>query len=262
MLCHAHCGCSASTVCMLRWHAVGMLLAWHCRRGAAGVALLALPGCGWHRYYCWRRCCCQPAAAAAAWLTAALAALRCHACCCRSGHLTGRLLDAVVTVQIFTNFGVGPFPQEWFGKWVGRSAPSLGAQMLEDYPTEITISAAELVEQKEAAFTRMARDPDGPMQSVVFEGLADSLKALGDHHVPIALCTSAFRVSSTAVLEGTQLAQFFSADRRTTIDDVENAKPDPEPCPSLLSSRLAPLYTCTVLHPWRLMMMTAAVSYT
>ena len=108
----------------------------------------------------------------------------------------------------------------------------------------------------------MARDPDGPMQSVVFEGLADSLKALGDHHVPIALCTSAFRVSSTAVLEGTQLAQFFSADRRTTIDDVENAKPDPEPCPSLLSSRLAPLYTCTALHPWRLMMMTAAVSYT
>ena len=43
-----------------------------------------------------------------------------------------------------------------------------------------------------------------------------------------ASCTSSFRVSCGAVMDGTGLAEFFPEDRRTTLDDVKVAKPDPE----------------------------------
>ena len=53
----------------------------------------------------------------------------------------------------FGQFGVGPFDAEWFDQWIGRSAPSLGAQMVEDYE-QIAIDAAELVARKEVSSAR------------------------------------------------------------------------------------------------------------
>ena len=52
--------------------------------------------------------------------------------------------------MVFGQFGVGPFGAEWFEQWIGRSAPSLGAQMVEDYE-QITIDATELVARKEVS---------------------------------------------------------------------------------------------------------------
>jgi beta-phosphoglucomutase len=54
---------------------------------------------------------------------------------------------------VFGQFGVGPFDAEWFDQWIGRSAPSLGAQMVEDYE-QIAIDAAELVARKEVSSAR------------------------------------------------------------------------------------------------------------
>ena len=51
---------------------------------------------------------------------------------------------------VFGQFGIGPFKAEWFAQWIGRSAPSLGAQMKEDYE-QITIDATELVARKEVS---------------------------------------------------------------------------------------------------------------
>lgn len=51
---------------------------------------------------------------------------------------------------VFGQFGIGPFEAEWFAQWIGRSAPSLGAQMKEDYE-QITIDATELVARKEVS---------------------------------------------------------------------------------------------------------------
>ena len=97
-----------------------------------------------------------------------------------------------------------------------------------DYPS-ITVSADELVAQKEAAFTALARDPDGPVAQAVFASLDGAVQALAESGVPIAVCTSSFRESASAVLAGTGLARLFPEERRTTFDDVENAKPDAEP---------------------------------
>ena len=100
--------------------------------------------------------------------------------------------------------------------------------MWPDYPS-ITVSADELVAQKEAAFTALARDPDGPVAQAVFASLDGAVQALAEKGVPIAVCTSSFRESAAAVLAGTGLARLFPEERRTTFDDVENAKPDAEP---------------------------------
>ena len=100
--------------------------------------------------------------------------------------------------------------------------------MWTEYPS-ITVSADELVAQKEAAFTALARDPDGPVAQAVFASLDGAVQALAERGVPIAVCTSSFRESAAAVLAGTGLARLFPEERRTTFDDVENAKPDAEP---------------------------------
>lgn len=112
--------------------------------------------------------------------------------------------------------------------------PALRARLIDllwvwtEYPS-ITVSADELVAQKEAAFTALARDPDGPVAQAVFASLDGAVQALAEKGVPIAVCTSSFRESAAAVLAGTGLARLFPEERRTTFDDVENAKPDAEP---------------------------------
>ena len=61
--------------------------------------------------------------------------------------------------------------------------------------------------QKEAAFTALARDPDGPVAQAVFASLDGAVQALAEKGVPIAVCTSSFRESAAAVLAGTGLAR-------------------------------------------------------
>jgi hypothetical protein len=53
-------------------------------------------------------------------------------------------------------FGLGPFDARFFEAWVGKSAPSLAAELVRSH-TEMTITAEELVMRKEAAFALMAQ---------------------------------------------------------------------------------------------------------
>ena len=52
----------------------------------------------------------------------------------------------------------------------------------------------------------------------------------------VALCTSSFRESCYAVLEGTGLAALLPVDRRVTLDDIAQADAKPEPVPYKLAA--------------------------
>ena len=61
-------------------------------------------------------------------------------------------------------------------------------------------------------------------------------------------CTSSFDESCAAVLVGTGLEIFFSKDRRTVLDDVEQAKPDPEPYRRAAGTIDLPTSACVALE--------------
>jgi beta-phosphoglucomutase-like phosphatase (HAD superfamily) len=166
--------------------------------------------------------------------------------------------------RVFGEFGIDPKPDEWFEQWVGVSAPKLAAAMT-DMERSMTISAAELLRRKEAAFMEIARDPHGPVvvgahvcaaaqsrasqsgllcaraderlllprcpifQNSVFDGLLSMLENLHRRRARVALCTSSLRQSAEAVLDGTGLGAYIAPAWRTTLDDIEHAKPAPEP---------------------------------
>lgn len=76
--------------------------------------------------------------------------------CVRSSHwvlIASKQTDCGLLEQAFGQFGIGPFDAHWFDRWIGRSAPSLGAQMVQDYE-QITVDATELVARKEVCWTQ------------------------------------------------------------------------------------------------------------
>ena len=61
-------------------------------------------------------------------------------------------------------------------------------------------------------------------------------------------CTSSFKESCGAVLAGTGLNKYFGEDRRTCLDDVSMAKPDPEPYRRAASTIRLPTSECVALE--------------
>jgi beta-phosphoglucomutase-like phosphatase (HAD superfamily) len=66
-------------------------------------------------------------------------------------------------------------------------------------------------------------------QNSVFDGLLSMLENLHRRRARVALCTSSLRQSAEAVLDGTGLGAYIAPAWRTTLDDIEHAKPAPEP---------------------------------
>ncbi len=109
---------------------------------------------------------------------------------------------------------------EEYQRFIGMQTPAMWSQVIA--MKGVPATAEEIVEIYEAPLMERLREPRPPLP-----GALELIVELRQRGVPIGLCTASYRRWVDAILASAELPQDFDA--MVTGDDIERAKPDPEP---------------------------------
>ncbi len=149
--------------------------------------------------------------------------------------LDGTLVDSRREIaracnQMLESWRRGPLPLETISGFVGDGARPLVIRALQ--AAGVSPDDAEVERALQLFLDRYAADPTG--NTTLMPGAREALDALSG--VPLALCTNKSRRTTLPVLEGLDLARYFS--EIVCGDDLARNKPDPLPL-THLGERLA-----------------------